>query len=219
MAEFILMLTRDDVTVPNALELADVVLETEVRHIGFKDIGLDQGQMRSLVDKLHAAGRIVHLEVVSLNEDDELRSAEVGLGLGVDYLIGGTSWHRVADLIAGSALRYFPYPGRIVGHPAVLAGEPEAIIADAQTMSERADGVNLLAYRHQSIDGAELLTRVAASVAKPIIAAGSIDSLARVRAVSSSAWAFTIGAAALDRRIVPGAPLAAQIEHVLAEAA
>ena len=53
----------------------------------------------------------------------------------------------------------------------------------------------------------------------PVIAAGSVDSAQRIRALGErGVWAFTIGTAALDGKLVPGAPLAQQLEYVLAAA-
>jgi len=217
MSEFILMLTRNDVTVADAEQLLDAVLETDVKHVGFKDIGLAPSQMRRLVGRLREAGRSIHLEVVSLSEEDELRSAQIARSLEVDYLIGGTRWRQVAALIAGSQIKYFPYPGEISGHPAELRGDVERIVADATEMADSVDGINLLAFRHASLAGMDVLRGVLAGVSAPVIVAGSIDSVERVREVSESgAWAFTIGGAVLDGQIEPGAPLASQIETVLA---
>jgi hypothetical protein len=220
MSEFILMLTRDDVTVSNAAELLDDALETDVKHVGFKDVGLPPDQMRDLVERLRDAGRSVHLEVVSLSEEAELRSAEIGLTLEVDYLIGGTRWREVAALIAGTPIKYFPYPGEIFDHPAKLGGDVGRLTADATEMTGSVDGINLLAFRHTTLSGMDVLRGVLANVSLPVIVAGSIDSVARVREVSDSgAWAFTIGGAVLDGRIEPGAPLASQIEMVLSATA
>ncbi len=81
----------------------------------------------------------------------------------------------------------------------------------------RSNGINLLAFRHASLEGLDVLHGVLAEVSLPVIVAGSIDSLERIRAVDATgAWAFTIGGAVLDRRIEPGAPLDSQIEVVLA---
>jgi mannose-6-phosphate isomerase-like protein (cupin superfamily) len=216
LSEFILMLTRDDVTVPNARDLLREVLSTPVRHVGFKDVGLPLEEMRALVREIRAAGRSMHLEVVSLTEEEELRSAQVAIELEVDYLIGGTRWSLVRPLLEGTGIRYFPYPGTIVGHPAQLEGSVEQIVADAERMGEAVDGINLLAYRHVELDGAALLEAVQERVSLPVIAAGSVNSLERVRAVAATgAWAFTIGAAALDLRIVAGGTLARQLEAVL----
>ena len=38
--DFIFMLTRDDRTVPDCLDLLDEVADLGLRHIGFKDIGV-----------------------------------------------------------------------------------------------------------------------------------------------------------------------------------
>ena len=54
----------------------------------------------------------------------------------------------------------------------------------------------------------------------PGVRAGSVDSAERVRTLSElGVWAFTIGTAALDLRLVPGAPLADQLSEALATAA
>ena len=39
MSEFIFMLTHNDRTVDNALEVLEQVKDTGLRHIGFKDVG------------------------------------------------------------------------------------------------------------------------------------------------------------------------------------
>ncbi len=50
----------------------------------------------------------------------------------------------------------------------------------------------------------------------PVIAAGSVDSIDRIRALSDrGVWAFTIGTAALDGEFVPEAPLEQQLRYVL----
>lgn len=219
MSEFILMLTRNDITVPDANELLDEVLSTGVRHVGFKDIGLDAKAMRQLVTRLRDAGRTVYLEVVSLDAEAEISSARTAVDLDVDYLIGGTRWQQVSDLVRGADIRYFPYPGRISGHPAVLDGTVASITAHIARMREAVDGVNVLAFRHRSLPGEEVLVGVQEHAGLPVISAGSINSIERVRAVAElGVWAFTIGGAALDCAIVPGASLRQQLSAVLTAA-
>ena len=54
----------------------------------------------------------------------------------------------------------------------------------------------------------------------PVIAAGSVDSPARIQALAErGVWAFTIGTAALDGVLVPGQPLEAQLRCALEAAA
>ena len=50
----------------------------------------------------------------------------------------------------------------------------------------------------------------------PVICAGSVDSVERIRALDAcGAWGFTIGTAALDGVLVDGAPLAGQVAAAL----
>ena len=52
-----------------------------------------------------------------------------------------------------------------------------------------------------------------------MIAAGSVDSAERIRALAErDVWAFTIGTAALDGVLVPGEPLDAQLRYALGAA-
>ena len=44
---------------------------------------------RRWLTQLKAAGAVIYLEVVSLDEASELASAELALALGVDVLMGG----------------------------------------------------------------------------------------------------------------------------------
>lgn len=220
MAEFILMLTRDDVTVPDARQLLDQVLQTEARHIGFKDIGLPFDQMLDLVETIHAHGRLAHLEVVSLTEEDELKSARAAVALGVDYLIGGTRWLQVSKLIEGRNIKYFPYVGEIIGHPARLGGDADRMIHEAEEMGDVVDGINLLSFRHVELDGLQLLSDFVSRVAKPVICAGSISTPERIAEVSAAgAWAFTVGTAALDGIVAKDPALTAQIATILDAAA
>ena len=52
--------------------------------------GSSPDKLRALTDAMHTDGRPAFLEVVSTTRDDELRSIETGLAIGVDYLLGGT---------------------------------------------------------------------------------------------------------------------------------
>lgn len=216
MSEFVLMLTRNDLTVPDAPQLLQRALTTDTRHIGFKDVGQPLEVMRELVESIHAAGRHAHLEVVSLTEEDERRSLQIGLDLGFDYILGGTRPTVGREMLAGTAVRYFPYVGHVVGHPGTLEGSVEEILADITAVADGVDGVNLLAYRHTTIPGDDLVAAVCAASPVPVLVAGSIASPERVRRVTAAgAWGFTIGAAALDLQVVAGADFEAQLDATL----
>ncbi len=91
MSEFILMLTRDDKTVPDPRRILDEIGDSGLHFVGFKDIGLPEEELRALVEDIRGRGQRPVLEVVSLYcGGTKRRSVETGLRLGVDYLIGGT---------------------------------------------------------------------------------------------------------------------------------
>ncbi|MCP3731481.1 hypothetical protein M9978_13715 [Sphingomonas sp. MG17] len=197
---FIFMLTRNDRTVEEAAVHLDTALRLGVRHVGFKDIGLPIDQLKALNRTIKAGGATSYLEVVSLDPESEVASARAAVKIGVDILLGGTRVDDVLPVVAGSGIRYYPFPGRIVGHPSVLEGSIDEIVASAMAMTARdgVDGLDLLAYRFAG-DVPALMKAVCEAVAKPVVMAGSIATAERIAMVKDAGAAgFTIGTAALD---------------------
>ena len=217
--DFILMLTADDRTIPDARARLEEALEGGARHIGFKDVGLPLAELKGLADAIRNAGGRSYLEVVSLDAESEMASARAAIDLDVDCLLGGTRAEEVTRLTRNHPLRYYPFPGRITGHPSVLEGPAQAIVASARHLAEleHVHGLDLLAYRFAG-DVPGLMTQVCAEVEKPVIMAGSIDSEARVREVAGAGAAgFTVGTAALAGAFPADQPgFAAQVRAILA---
>jgi hypothetical protein len=217
MPEFVFMLTHNDSTVPDAIERYREIRGCDLRYVGFKDIGIPFQELRRLADDMHADGREVMLEVVSVSRDDELRSIEAALGLGVDWLLGGTHPDDALAIIGAAPVRYCPFPGTVIGHPSLLRGSIEDIAESARALTAR-DGVfglDLLAYRHDG-DVEALVAAVVAAASGPVIAAGSVDSLDRIRVLGRlGAWGFTIGGAIFEGKLPGGPSLPAQIDAVL----
>ncbi|NKM95781.1 4-hydroxythreonine-4-phosphate dehydrogenase [Rhizobium leguminosarum] len=212
--DFIFMLTNQDRTVADAAERLQDVLAAGIRHVGFKDIGLPFDKLLSLASAIKAAGATLYLEVVSLDEESEGRSAQAAVELGVDILMGGTRPHVVLPVIAGRNIRYYPFPGKIVGHPSKLEGTIETIVESARhlTAINGVSGLDLLAYRFGG-DVEALMARVCGAAAKPVVVAGSIDSPERMAAVvRSGAAGFTIGTAAFNGAFSGSADLRLEIE-------
>jgi hypothetical protein len=225
--EFIFMLTRDDRTVPDARPVYDLLRDTDLRYVGFKDIGLPPAELRELARAMREDGREVFLEVVSEHAEDELRSVRAALDIGVDWLMGGTHPDEALAILdqvgppgTPGRPRYCPFPGRVVGHPSILEGTVEEIAASAHDLTARpgVDGLDLLAYRWQG-DVPRLTRAVVDAASGPIVAAGSVDSVERIRALAGAgAWAFTIGGAIFDRRLPAGDSIREQVECALAMA-
>jgi hypothetical protein len=172
---FIFMLTRNDRTVEDALRQLHTALSLGVRHIGFKDIGLPLDQLKALNQAIKAGGATSYLEVVSLDRESEIVSAKAAAEIGVDVLLGGTRVDDVLPIVAGTEIQYFPFAGRITGHPSMLEGSIEEIVESAKDLTARegVHGLDLLAYRSKE-DVPSLIKAVCAAVSKPVYVAGSI---------------------------------------------
>lgn len=218
---FIFMLTRNDRTVEDAAQQLQTALALGVRHVGFKDVGLPLDQLKALNTAIKEGGATSYLEVVSLDRGSEITSAKAATEIGIDVLLGGTQVDDVLPIIAGTTIQYCPFPGRISGHPTILDGSIDEIVASAKTQASRdgVHGLDLLAYRSRQ-DAVALIKAVCTAVSKPVYVAGSIDTPEQILAVKEAGAAgFTIGTAALNGnypaadKTVPG-QLAAIIRDV-----
>jgi hypothetical protein len=216
MPEFILMLTKDDKTVANAREVYAELADSGVRHVGFKDVGLEQGELEALVADIRANGHTVHLEVVADSPEAILASAEMAARLRTDYLLGGTLIEPVQEVLASTEIRFFPYVGEVVGHPCDLRGSIESIVDDVKAAEYHGvDGINLLAYRYDG-DVEVLVAAVVGATRLPVICAGSVVSAGQIRDLERlGVWGFTIGGAVIDRRVEEGGSLTDQVASVL----
>jgi hypothetical protein len=123
----------------------------------------------------------------------------------------------VLPILAGAALRYYPFPGEVVGHPSRLRGDLDDIVRSAEALlaMDGIDGLDLLAYRFDG-DAPELMRRVCeAAAGKPVIVAGSIDRMERIEAVvRAGAAAFTVGTAAFEGSFPCAAGLREQLAFI-----
>jgi len=217
--EFIFMLTRHDRTVEDAALHVEAARRAGLRHVGFKDVGLSVPALKALRESIRAAGARSYLEVVSLDRDSEIASVRAAIEMGVDCLLGGVHADDVAPMLAGTGISYYPFPGRVSGHPSILEGEEAEIVASARALAARpgVSGLDLLAYRSR-IDAGALIRAVCAAVDKPVIVAGSIEAPEQIDVVRTGAAAgFTIGTAALDGRFpASGRDLPSQLAAISA---
>ena len=203
--DFIFMLTRNDKTVEDAGCLVDQVCDLGVTHIGFKDVGIPAATMTEVVDAIRRRGGVCYLEVVSTTPAAVLRSLQSARALGVDRVLGGTDL-AAAQNILGDLSRYFPFPGRPVGHPTQLEGSA-ALVAEhcSRARAMGCGGVDLLAFRATEADPLDLVraARSALSGGK-LIVAGSVSSRRQIHALAACGVdAFTIGSAVFDGSFSP----------------
>jgi hypothetical protein len=215
--EFVFMLTRDDVTVGDALGVLEGLRSSGLRYVGFKDVGPPAKVLAEVTETAHASGMEVMLEVVSVSLEDELRSLRAARAIGVDWVLGGTHAREGVELLEG--VRYCPFAGTVEGHPSVLEGSIDAIAEHAAELTslDGVHGVDLLAYRHRTVDPVALTRAVARAASGPVIAAGSVVSLEQVAALEAAgAWGFTIGSAIFANRLPGGPSVEGQVAAVLA---
>jgi hypothetical protein len=217
--DFIFMLTRQDRTVPNCLEILDEIAPLGLRHIGFKDVGVEAAVLRELAAGIKALGAISYLEVVATSPQAALDSARMGAELGVDRLLGGTQVVETLRILAGTGVKYYPFPGMPVGHPTTLGGDAARVEADCRDfMALGCAGADLLAYRATEAEPLELVRAARRGCgAGTLICAGGVDGAGRIAALrAAGADAFTIGSAVIDGAFAPGAAgVAAQIREIL----
>jgi len=218
LSEFIFMLTHDDATVENAIDVVEQIAGSGLRYVGYKDVGATLETLREVAAIAHESGMEVMLEIVTTSAEDELRSLRNAREIGVDWVLGGTHASDGVEILRGSGIRYCPFPGIVEGHPSVLKGAPEWIADHARELTETdgIDGVDLLAYRHATADPLALTRAVVDAVKGPVIVAGSIATFEQIEHVEQAgAWGFTIGGAIFEARFPGGPSVREQIASVL----
>ena len=214
--KLITMLTFNDETVQDALEVFTQCADIPCQFWGFKDIGLPVEKMKQLVTTMKAAGKTTFLEIVSLTEQECMNGAKVAVDCGFDYLMGTVFYNAVFEYLKDKAIKFLPFCGKVTGHPSVVEGTIQEAVEDGKKLEQiGVDGFDLLAYRYVG-DPEQLAREFIAGVNLPVVLAGSIDSFDRLDTVKGlDPWAFTIGTAFFDKNFVTGASFVAQIQKVL----
>jgi hypothetical protein len=221
--DFIFMLTRQDRTIADCLELFELIRPLSLQHVGFKDVGVPPEKLKALHAAIRASGATSYMEVVSTTPEACLNSAKAAVDLGVDRLLGGTDVAAVQKILQGSKTRYYPFPGFPRGHPTKLAGKPADVEAQCRAfMDQGCAGADLLAYRATEADPLDLVRAARKGLGQgTLIVAGSVNSAAQIRALAAAgADAFTIGSAVFDGSYVPEAgSILSQLTRIQADCA
>ena len=214
--KMIVMLTYDDKTVSNALEIFDQCKELPVECWGFKNIGLPVENMKRLILNMKEVKKTTFLEVVTYNEKSCLDAAKLALECQFDYFTGSVYFESVHNLLKDKAIKYFPFCGKVSDSPSILEGSIQEIIDDAKLMEEKGvDGFDLLAYRYVG-DAEKLAQQFIKAIKSPVVLAGSINSFDRLDKIKEyNPWGFTIGSAFFDKIFVKGGSFKEQISRVL----
>lgn len=206
--DFIFMLTHQDKTVQNCLDVYDTLSGIGLKHVGFKDVGVDKATLKELARRIKSDGCIAYVEVVSQSPESIRQSITASMELGVDRVLGGQDIKLALDTFKVGGPSYYPFPGKPMGHPTKLGGTAADVEADCRkAVASGCPGVDLLAYRATDADPLDLIRAARRGVGDNgyLIVAGSIDSPARIKAVAAAgANAFTIGSAVFEEAFAQG---------------
>ena len=216
-SELIVMLTHNDETVEDAVDVFNGIKDLPIKYFGFKDIGLPHKKMDSLNSIMKKAGKETFLEVVRYSEKEVLESADLAVKIGFNYLMGTLYYDSIWDLI-DKKIKYLPFCGKVYDHPSILDGSIKEIIADAKELEGKGvDGFDLLAYRYKQLNKVpKLIKKLVSAVNVPVVSAGSINSIERLqKTVDSGVWAFTIGSAFFEKKFLPEGSFRENVEAVV----
>jgi hypothetical protein len=199
--ELVVMLTHNDKTVENAIEVFEEAKDSKAKFWGFKEAPLPVDTMKKLVAKMKDAGKTTFLEVVEYTEKECIDGAKIAVECGFDIMMGTVYFDSVRDLVKGARIKYMPFVGKITGRPSVLDGTIDGMIAEANgLLSKGIDGFDLLGYRFTG-DPVKLNYEFVKSVNANVCLAGSVQSYQRLDEVKSTgAWSFTIGGAFFENK-------------------
>ena len=216
-SRLIVMLTNNDRTVENAIEVFDSCSDVAVENWGFKDVGITQQQMKVLVRKMKDAGKITYLEVVSYSEQACRAAAELAVECEFDWLMGTILYPAVFEFLKEKTIKYSPFCGKISGSPSIMEGTIAEIVEDGVGLARMGvDGVDLLAYRYVDGSPEELTREFLREVRIPVVMAGSINSFERIDIVNNlNPWAFTMGSALFEHRFDEDGSFRENLERVV----
>ena len=197
LEKIIIMLTHNDKTVPDAIEIFDENKDLPIQYWGFKDVGMEPAKMKILCDKMHEAGKTAFLEVVSYSEEECMRGAKLAVDCGFDYLLGTLYYDSVAAYIKEHGLKYCPFAGKVSQSPSILEGTVEEMLAQEAKFAENGVyGTDLLGYRY--------------------VDAGSIGSEERMKLVKEmNPWTFTMGSALFTKNFVKDGSFRDNLKYVV----
>ena len=211
--DLIVMLTCNDYTIPNAIEVFESTRHAPAQYWGAKEEGISRQELKKLFAAIRESGKSPVLEVVAYSEEEGIAGAKLAIECGCDILLGTGYFNSVNELCRAHNIRYMPFVGKVSGRPSILNGTAEAMLAEAEVYKARGVyGVDLLGYRYAG-DCSALCGAVIPSAALPVCLAGSINSTAQLDEVRRlHPRFFTIGSAFLEHRF--GEKIADQVAFV-----
>jgi len=213
--EPIVMLTHNDITVNNAIELFSLLCNCPVEYWGIKEKGLCEADMIKLCRSIQDKGKKAVLEAVTYTAEESIASAHAAVKCGCDILMGTLYNDEVHRILKENNIKYMPFVGRVNGRPSVLEGNLEEMIREVcKLKSKGVFGIDLLGYRYIG-DAEALISGIVKSSELPICVAGSIDNYKKLDFIKEHSPAFfTVGSALFENKF--GETIEEQIKNIKA---
>lgn len=217
LEKLIVMLTHNDVTVPDAQTVFEENRDLPVVNWGFKDVGLEPAAMKTLCQTMKDAGKTTFLEVVTYSEEECMRGAKLAVECGFDCLLGTIFYDSVAEYLKTTSLKYYPFVGKVSQSPSILEGSVDLMLEQTAEYREKgACGVDLLGYRYVDGDPNILSAAYIKAAGIPVVLAGSIGSEERMKLVKQMDPAyFTMGSALFTKNFVKDGSFRDNLEAVV----
>ena len=199
--QLIVMLTYNDHTLENAVEIFEQCENSNAKIFGFKETGLPIEKMKALYSYMNKCGKTTVLEVVAYTEKECMEGAQLAAECGCSILMGTMFFDSVNEFCKANRLKYMPFIGKVTDRPSVLEGTIDKMLDEANRCLEKGVfGFDLLGYRYTG-DAVELIEKFVSHLDAPVCVAGSINSYERLDEVrNAGAWAFTIGGAFIENK-------------------
>jgi len=216
-SKIIIMLTNNDKTVTNALEVFEDCKHLPIDFWGFKNVGIPTDEMRELHATMKDAGKKTFLEVVTYTEESCMAGAKLAVDFGFDYLMGTILFPSVWEYLKDQPISYYPFVGGVSGSPSILEGSTQSMLAETEKFKKMGiPGVDILAYRFVDGDPEVLAKDFVAGTDMNVVVAGSISSPERIAIVNGiNPWAFTMGTALFGKKFVADGSFLENVEKVL----
>jgi hypothetical protein len=212
----IAMLTYNDKTVENAINIFTLNKHAQTNYWGFKDLGINLNESKKLLAYMKDEGKTTFLEPLHEDEENCMISAKLAVECGFDYVLGMVYNPRVHKMLSDNGVQYWPTCGRREGLPRMLYGTIEEIVSDAGRLLElEVDGICLSSFRYVDGNPEEMSINFRKLISAPLIISGGINDYHRLDFVKKmNLWGFTIGSALFSHKFGKEKTIADQLDII-----
>ncbi|MBC8537212.1 hypothetical protein [Feifania hominis] len=217
MINCVAMLTRNDITVPNAMEVVRENSHAKAEYWGFKDVGVTFEQGEALIQAMQAAGKKVVLEPLTRDEETANKWAQLAVRYHCAAYLG-FFFKSVSDTLrAGGVLHFTPF-GRRNADERLLGTLDELRQAALELIDQGAAGIRMSAYRWIEGDPALLASTLKAEFnarGVPFMMTGSVSDYNMLDVIREmQPWGITVGGALFDEGKFGGGTVAERIDRI-----